>query len=118
MTEGFMPALLREDPRYFRKVNGSFMSRLGYSLTRTMIAKDDHGKTCVNFAEILGNGVAASIGDLYYPGSRSGSDIRNRTLTAIGTDTVSNVLKEFWPDIKRHYREKHLAKLTAQQPRP
>jgi hypothetical protein len=115
MTEGFMPALLREDPRYFRKVNGTFMSRLGYSLTRTMIAKDDHGKTCVNFAEILGNGVGASIGELYYPNSRTGADVMTRTLTSIGTDTLSNVLKEFWPDIKNHYHKKHLEKLAAQQ---
>jgi hypothetical protein len=115
MTEGFMPALLHEDPRYFRKVNGSIKSRLGYSLTRTMIAKDDHGKACINFAEILGNGVGASIGELYYPHSRTGADVLNRTLTSIGTDTVSNVLKEFWPDIKNHYRKKHLEKLAAQQ---
>jgi hypothetical protein len=115
MTEGFMPALLREDPRYFRKVNGSFMSRLGYSLTRTMIAKDDHGKTCFNFAEVLGNGVGASIGELYYPNSRTGADVLSRTLTSISTDTVSNVLKEFWPDIKDHYHRKHLAKLAAQK---
>ncbi len=115
MTEGFMPALLREDPRYFRKVNGSFKSRLGYSLTRTLIAKDDHGKACINFAEILGNGVGASIGELYYPHSRTGADVLSRTITSIGTDTVSNVLKEFWPDIKNHYHKKHLEKLAAQQ---
>jgi hypothetical protein len=118
LTEGFMPALLREDPRYFRKVNGSFMSRLGYSLTRTLVAKDDHGKTCFNFAEVLGNGVGASIGELYYPNSRSAHDVMNRTLTSIGTDTVSNVLKEFWPDIKAHYLRKHqekLEKLAAKQ---
>ena len=115
MTEGFMPALLREDPRYFRKVNGSFMSRLGYSLTRTLIAKDDHGKSCFNFSEVIGNGVGASIGNLYYPNSRTGHDILDRTLTSIGTDTVSNVLKEFWPDIKAHYHKKHLEKLAAKE---
>jgi hypothetical protein len=115
LTEGFMPALLHEDPRYFRKVNGRVMNRLGYSLTRTLIAKDDHGKTCVNFAEILGNGVGASIGELYYPHSRTGSDVLNRTLTSIGTDTISNIMKEFWPDIKAHYQRKHREKLAAKQ---
>jgi hypothetical protein len=113
MTEGFMPALLREDPRYFRKVNGRFWSRLGYASTRTLIAKDDHGKNCFNFAEVIGNGIGASIGEAYYPKSRSGLDVLSRTWTAIATDTISNVLKEFWPDIKQHYHERHMAKLAA-----
>jgi hypothetical protein len=118
MTEGFMPALFHEDPRYFRKVNGTFMSRLGYSLTRTLVARDDHGKNTFNFAEIVGNGAGAAIGNLYYPNSRAAHDVMNRTLTSIGTDTVSNVLKEFWPDIKAHYLRKHqekLEKLAAKQ---
>jgi hypothetical protein len=115
MTEGFMPALLREDPRYFRKVNGPLMSRLGYSLTRTLIAKDDHGKNCFNFAEVIGNGIAGTIGVAYYPENRRGIDILGRTANAMLTDTLSNVLKEFWPDIKNHYRQRHLAKLAATQ---
>jgi hypothetical protein len=28
-----------------------------------------------------------------------------RPLTQVGTDTVSQVLKEFWPDLKRHFFE-------------
>jgi hypothetical protein len=39
--------------------------------------------------------------------------------TAIATDAVSNVLKEFWPDIKRRYFKKRVladeAKAAAQQ---
>ena len=109
LTEGFMPALLREDPRYFRKVNGSFWSRLGYSATRTLIAKDDHGRPCVNFAEIVGNGIGAAIGASYYPDGRTYSDTFTRMGTSIATDTVSNILKEFWPDIKNYYKRRHAA---------
>jgi hypothetical protein len=107
MTEGFMPSLLREDPRYFRKVTGGFWSRLAYSSTRTLIAKDDHGKDCFNFSEILGNGVGAAIGAAYYPDGRTVGLTFERMGTAIATDTISNVLKEFWPDIKRKYWHKH-----------
>jgi hypothetical protein len=106
MTEGFMPILLREDPRYFRKVNGKFWPRLGYSLTRVLVAKDDHGNTCVNFAEILGNGVSASIGNFYYPDNRGFGNTMQRMGTAIATDALSNVLKEFWPDIKKKMHNK------------
>ncbi len=107
LTEGFMPALLHEDPRYFRKVNGSFLSRLGYSATRTLIAKNDKGNNCLNVAEILGNGIGASIGAAYYPDGRTYADTFTRMYTSIATDTLSNILKEFWPDIKRKYSRKH-----------
>jgi hypothetical protein len=103
LTEGIMSSVLREDPRYFRKVNGKFWPRFGYSITRVLVAKNDHGAPCVNFAEILGNGISASIGNLYYPDNRGFGNTMQRMGTSIATDTISNVLKEFWPDIKRHF---------------
>jgi hypothetical protein len=106
MAEGIMPGLLREDPRYFRKVNGSIRSRLGYSITRVLIARNDKGNSCVNFAEISGNGIAAAIGAAYYPDGRTYHDTFQRMGTSIATDAISNVLKEFWPDIKRKYFQK------------
>ena len=106
LAEGFMPVILREDPRYFRKVHGSFVSRLGYSATRTLIARNDHGNSTLNLAEITGNGISAAIGASYYPDGRTYSDTFIRMGTAIATDTLSNILKEFWPDIKRHYTKK------------
>lgn len=106
MTEGFMPILLHEDPRYFRKVHGSMMGRLGYSLTRVLVAKTDSGRTTFNFSEVLGNGIGASISNLYYPEERGFADTMSRMGTQIATDSLSNVLKEFWPDIKRHLHKK------------
>jgi hypothetical protein len=112
LTEGIMPVLLKEDPRYFRKVNGKFWPRLGYSVTRVLIAKDDHGNNCVNFAEIAGSGIAASIGNFYYPDNRGFGNTMERMGTAMATDAISNVLKEFWPDIKRHMQHKKSADLS------
>ncbi len=102
LTEGFLPVVLHEDPRYFRKVNGRKWGRAGYALTRVLIAKNDSGKTIFNAAEVLGNGIGASISNFYYPDERGFSDTMTRMGTQIATDALSNVLKEFWPDIKRH----------------
>jgi hypothetical protein len=107
MTEGFMPILLHEDPRYFRKIHGSGWNRLGYALTRVLVAKTDNGNTTFNFAEVVGNGIGASIANLYYPEERGFQDTVMRMGTQIATDSLSNVLKEFWPDIKRHLHKKH-----------
>jgi hypothetical protein len=103
MTEGVMPALLHEDPRYFRKVIGSKKSRLGYALTRVLVTRTDSGGTRFNFSEVIGNGVMAGLGNLYYPTSRGVPDTMERLGLQVGTDALSNVLKEFWPDVKRHF---------------
>ena len=101
MTEAVMPSLLREDPRYFRKVEGPFWKRLGYAVTRVVITKTDHDTTRFNFSEFIGNGVMASLGNAYYPDDRGFRYTAQRWGTQIGTDAFSNVLKEFWPDVKR-----------------
>src|SRR5579871_715991 len=36
-TEGIFPALLHEDPRYFRRGTGSVGGRIGYALSRIMV---------------------------------------------------------------------------------
>ncbi len=101
MTEAIMPSLLREDPRYFRRGTGSFKGRLAYAASRVAIAKTDKGNPTFNFSEFLGNGTVASIGNSYYPDARGFAPTMQRMFTQIGTDAFSNVLKEFWPDVKR-----------------
>ena len=106
MTEAIWPTLLHEDPRYFQKLNGSFKSRLLYSSTRVLVTRTDKGDWQFNFAEFIGNGSVASIGNLYYPDARGFSSTMQRMFSQIGTDAISNVLKEFWPDIKRKWFHK------------
>src|SRR5947207_11188859 len=55
MTEGVMPSLLHQDPRYFRRGTGSIKSRLGYAVTRIFVCKNDSGKWDFNYSELLGN---------------------------------------------------------------
>jgi hypothetical protein len=41
-----------------------------------------------------------AISNAYYPDSRTVLDNGTKLLMQVGTDAVSQVLKEFWPDIK------------------
>jgi hypothetical protein len=108
MTEGFMPVLLREDPRYFRKGTGSTKKRLVYAMTRVLLTKTDKNTPSFNFGEFLGNGVSASVGNAYYPDERGYGPTMQRMFTQIGTDSISNILKEFWPDVKKRMaKRKH-----------
>ncbi len=106
MTEGFMPALLHEDPRYFRIGQGSFGRRLWYAATRIIVAPTDHNHKTFNFAEWSGNSAAVAISNLYYKDGRNWDDNAEKLLVQCGTDSLSNVLKEFWPDVKRKLSKK------------
>jgi hypothetical protein len=106
MTEAIYPTLLHEDPRYFRKVNGSVKGRLWWAIERIVITKNDSGRPEFNFSEWLGNGTVAALGNAYYPNERGFNATMQRTLTQVGTDTISDVLKEFWPDIKKKWFHK------------
>jgi len=108
MTEGLLPILFKEDPRYFRKSTGSVGSRVGYALSRIVITKTNSGATSFNYAEIVGNGVAAGVGLSYYQDDRDVHDFMQNWGTQLATDAISQVLKEFWPDIKKKYFHKHV----------
>jgi len=113
MTEALFPTLLHEDPRYFRKVTGSVKSRLLWAVERIVVTKTDSGGSTFNFSEWLGNGTVAAIGNAYYSGERGFGYTMQRTFTQVGTDAISDVLKEFWPDIKRHFSKKRAATANA-----
>lgn len=104
LTEGVMPSLLHEDPRYFRMATGTVSHRLGYALTRVLVTRTDAGGQRLNFSELIGNGIGAGIGNAYYPDGRHLDDNVQRWGTQIATDALSNVIKEFWPDVKRKFR--------------
>jgi hypothetical protein len=107
MTEGFMPVLLHQDPRFFRSGTGTTGSRLKSALRQIVMARSDSGAWRFNASEWLGNGIAVGISNTYYADSRSLSNNMQRFGMQIGNDALSNVLKEFWPDIKHHLFNHH-----------
>ncbi len=101
MTEGIFPSLLREDPRYFRLGEGSVWSRMRYAATRVMVTRTDAGGSRFNFSEWGGNAASAALSNAWYPDSRTAAENAQKLGIQVGIDAFSNVLKEFWPDIKR-----------------
>jgi len=101
MTEGVFPTLLHQDPRYFRRREGTGRSRLAYAMSRLFITRGDSGKNQFNFSEIAGAGTSLAISNAYYPDSRTVGNNLSRYGVQLGFDAASNVLKEFWPDLKR-----------------
>jgi hypothetical protein len=107
MTEGILPILFHEDPRYFRRGHGPKLGRTAYAATRIFVTRTDSGGTTFNFAEVVGNSIAAAAGNAYYPGETHLWDNVSRLGQDLATDAISQILKEFWPDIKRRYFVRH-----------
>ena len=107
MTEGLFPSFLREDPRYFRRGTGSKWSRTFYAATRVFVTHTDTGSLRFNYSEVLGNAAAVAISNSYYPDNRNVSSNVEKLGQQIGVDAISQVLKEFWPDVKRRLFQRH-----------
>jgi len=107
LTEGLLPIAFHEDPRYFRIGEGTKRHRAVYALTRIFVTKTDTGARSFNYAEVIGNGTATLIGWSYYTDTRDAPDYFQAFGTQLATDAISQVLKEFWPDVKRRYFHHH-----------
>jgi hypothetical protein len=96
------PILFHQDPRYFRRGEGSFASRLLYAAASTVRCKGDDGDWQFNYSNVLGNLTAGGIANVYYPqADRGAALIFQRALTVTAEGAIGAAFYEFWPDIER-----------------
>jgi hypothetical protein len=129
MVENFMvgavfPSALHQDPRYYQSGQGGFFRRTGYSVGHIFVTRSDSGHKQFNYSEIFGAATAAAISTYsYHPSSTYISIPRNPHLfvgsdktfsntldtwgTQVALDTITLVVKEFWPDVHRKMSHKH-----------
>jgi len=112
MTEAIWPSLLHQDPRYFRRGNGRALSRLAYAMGQIFITHNDSGHHSFNFSEIGGNATAAAISQAYYPDNRDAVSAASTLGVQIGVDMASNIMKEFYPDLRRALSRKHRSAMS------
>jgi hypothetical protein len=135
LTGAVLPSLLHQDPRFFQSGKGGFTHRTGYAVSRIFVTRTDSGGSQFNYSEVVGSALSAAISTYsYHPKSFithrfdpttnmsvpvfNGSD---RTLkntasvwgTQVGYDTITIVVKEFWPDIHRKLSHKHKGDVAA-----
>ena len=129
LTGAVLPSILHQDPRFFQSGKGGFTQRTGYAVSRIFVTRTDSGGTQFNYSEIVGSALAAAISTSAYhprafittrydPTTNMLTYVHNdsdRTLpntlsvwgTQVGYDTITIVVKEFWPDIHRKLTHKH-----------
>lgn len=103
-------SVLHRDPRYFVTLHGGVGRRIGYALSRIVVARTDEGKDAANWAGILGPLLAESLANSYLPvKEQTAGRTFERYGMRIGLNTASNALREYWPTIFRNLRNAKIA---------
>lgn len=105
---GILPAILHQDPRYFRLGHGTKTHRLLYALSTNVVCRHDNsGRREPNYSNVGGNIISGAISNLYYPSSNSGwGETVTNGLTVTAEGGVGSLFQEFWPDISRKFLHK------------
>jgi hypothetical protein len=105
-TSAILPSLFHEDPRFYQMPDGSFVHRAGYAVSRIFVTRTDSGHSQFNFSEILGSAISAGVSTYtYHPhADQTLGNTASVWGTQVGYDTITIVVKEFWPDIRRKIR--------------
>jgi len=122
-TGAIFPSLLHQDPRYFQSGHGSFAHRTFYAMSRNLVTRADSGKNQFNYSEVVGGALAAAISTYayhpkgqyvttttpgvlkYIPSDRTLTNTAKVWATQYAYDTLTLVVKEFWPDIRRKMKK-------------
>jgi len=104
-SDAVLSSILHEDPRYFRRgPKYRFWYRLGYSVSRLVLTQTDSGKRVFNYANIGGMALGIGLSNAYYPDkSVNGTEVAARFGTSLVASALSNILPEFWPDMKQKF---------------
>lgn len=96
LGSAIMPALLKQDPRYFFRGTGSKRSRLLYALSSPFMCKGDDGRWQPNYSYLIGNFAAAGIANFYYPANDRGAAwVAETALVRLGENAIASVFQEF-----------------------
>lgn len=103
-----LPTIFHQDERYFAMGKGGIWKRFTYSASRIVITRDYHGHKRFNVSELLGRGIAQGISTTYHPSkARTVGALATKYGYALGRDALTNVFREFWPDIAAHVLHRH-----------
>ena len=103
-----LPTIFHQDERYYALGQGGFLKRAVWAGSRILITPTYSGHKSFNISELLGRGSAQAISISYYPSKdRTAGEIATKYGYALGRDALTNVFREFWPDIAVHLLHRH-----------
>lgn len=98
-------SLMHRDPRYFVSLRGGPWRRIGYGVSRLVVARTDSGTEGVNWPGIIGPLFAESLANSYLPAQeQTAGRTFQRYGIRLGFTAGANIVKEYWPTIFRNLR--------------
>ena len=96
LDSAVLPAVFKQDPRYFYQGTGSTRSRLAHALSNAVIRKGDNGKWQPNYSAFVGAFAGGAISYTYYPAEDRGAGLLvENALIGIASGGVAGVFQEF-----------------------
>jgi hypothetical protein len=122
-SQALLPTLFQQDPRYFRMGSGSIGSRVWYAITRTVVTRQDSGRSNFNYSHVGGLAALTATTNLYYPPvNRTATENAARFGIAAGIAALLNVAREFArapaAGISAEHRGNRVQRTWPRQPGP
>jgi len=100
--DGIFPALLHEDPRYYRVARGSLWYRSSHSVLQVVVNHRDDGSVGPNYSTVAGELVSNSLPLTFYPsGDVHTSTVVRGVAFSLLDDAALKLFREFLPDTLR-----------------
>jgi hypothetical protein len=107
LIEDGVKAIHREDTRYRRLGQGNFFKRTGHVITDTVTARRSDGSRTVALSMPANAYGSWAIATLWSPREfRNAESIFEWGTAGVGVSAGTNLVKEFWPDLKSIFHKK------------
>jgi hypothetical protein len=100
-SDGLMPAVFHQDPRYYvRGQSHNAFVRGTYAVSRVFITKTDGGANAPNYSLFAGHAATAILQNAYYPDVNHGVEETAKGFAgSFAGAALSNEVREFFPDL-------------------
>lgn len=109
--------IFKDDNRYFRSHSDKLKGRIEHVIISPFVAHSDSGQTRFSASSFLGDVGGAGIPLMWSPPSWQGWEHAGfNALVWYGGVAGTNLMREFYPTLVRHYRRKHDGSAPAATP--
>jgi hypothetical protein len=100
-SDGLMPAVFHQDPRYYvRGKSHNAFARGTYAVSRVFITRTDDGANAPNYSLFAGHAATAALENAYYPNvNRNATETAKSFASSFAGAALSNAVREFFPDL-------------------
>jgi hypothetical protein len=105
--EFVIASALHEDPRYFKQPEATLGQSVKHALRRVVNTPKDGGGEGINWGGLLGPLAGEALANTYLPeDERTAPRLFKRYSLGLGTRAGTNIIREYWPRLRRKIRRK------------